>query len=245
MADAIVAIHYKKNGLGVTGLTVTATGHKIARANNEGSAQALSSVAEVGNGFYSVRIADVDFQSYVYLVNWSTGGDVDEPELGSMLWDWADPLTNAVPGGYEQGSAGWALGRIGRGVIATMAPVVQSGDVITYQEATYLAEIGMALEWIDREAAWPDLSEAEIAAIIEGGPTFTGEAITPSGIGKTIRLELSAEDSQAVGVGRPRFQIWANWPATEESPEYAVLLVEGKWISRAKTAPALTPEPSE
>lgn len=150
----------------------------------------------------------------------------------------ADPLLNEVPGSYASGTAGAALGRIGRGTISTTAPTAQNGDVTTYQGAVYLAARGTALEWTDREAAWPDLTDAVIVIYIEGGPELTGEVVTATGAGKKVRQELTAADSEAIPIGNPRFQVWAEWEEDDPDPEFYFPLVEGKWNSKAKCTPA-------
>lgn len=150
-----------------------------------------------------------------------------------------DPLANEVPGDYASGSAGAALGRIGRGIISVVSPVAENGDVDTWQDGEYKAEYGTALEWTDEEAQWPTLTDAEITVILHGEAEFDGSVITATGAGKKVRLELESADSLGIDVGQYRFQVWAEWDAVEGPP--AVLahkhcLVEGNWMSHKRYA---------
>jgi hypothetical protein len=67
-----------------------------------------------------------------------------------------DPLTNEVPGSYAQGTAGFALGRIGRGRIDVMAPLATSGLLTLVRGDDYSLVDGRAIEFTS--STWPDLT---------------------------------------------------------------------------------------
>jgi hypothetical protein len=145
---------------------------------------------------------------------------------GAGLTGLADPLDNAVPGDYAAGTGGYALGRLGRGELSVTSPVLANGDVETYQGATYNNTYGTALEWTDDDNAWPTLTDAVILVLVNGN-SFSGSVVTPTGDGKTVRLELTATHSAAIDEGGHDFQVWAEW----SSPAHKHPLVVGTWTS--------------
>jgi hypothetical protein len=127
--------------------------------------------------------------------------------LGAML----DPLDNVVPGDYEQGTAGYALGRIGTNVISVVSPITSGGTVTIVQGDDYYAEDGRAIEWVETAdtTAWPnDLTGATITF---GAGEFTkaGSVVTPTGSSKKVRVELSAEDTASLVQGKYDYQVQA------------------------------------
>jgi len=69
----------------------------------------------------------------------------------------ADPLLNPVPGAYAQGTAGYALGRIGRAAIQVTSPVSTSGIIELTRGDDYAVADGRGL--LFTSSSWPDLTE--------------------------------------------------------------------------------------
>ena len=143
----------------------------------------------------------------------------------------ADPLTNTVPGSYTSGTAGYALGRIGSGQITTTSIVAQSGNVTTVAGDDYNATDGRAIDWTDANASWPDLTGASILVTVKSGSTTlmakAGSVVTPTGAGKQVRVQPTAADTRAIGVGTYDFDVQATL-----SSGRVVTLLTGKWTNQ-------------
>jgi len=148
----------------------------------------------------------------------------------------ADPLLNQVPGAYASGTAGAALGKIGVGRITTVSPVAQGGEIELVRGDDYLEEDGRALEWIDENAAWPDLTEAVISLGISGSE-FAGEVITGTGANKKVRAEPDAAYTSALAKGIRWYQVQAILATGS-----VVTLVHGRAIIREDLAPSVPAE---
>jgi len=110
-------------------------------------------------------------------------------------------LSDQVPGTYESGTAGQALGRITGAQITTVAPVTQKGVVSLVAGDDYLAADGRALEWTDAGNTWPDLTGAAVAfQVADGELVAPGSVVTPSGPGKKVRVELTAAQTAVLKV---------------------------------------------
>lgn len=108
----------------------------------------------------------------------------------------SNPLLDQVPGAYASGTAGAALGRIGSGQIATVAPVGQGGIVTLIPGDDYKTADGRALEWTDTNAGWPDLNGT--IAFVCGAVSAAGSIITATGAGKKVRVQLTAAETTAL-----------------------------------------------
>ena len=144
----------------------------------------------------------------------------------------ADPLTNTVPGSYASGTAGAALGRIGSGQITTTSIVAQSGNVTTVAGDDYHATDSRAIDWTDSSANWPDLTGASILVTVKSGSTTlmakTCSVVTPTGAGKQVRVQPTAADTRAIGVGTYDFDVQATL-----SSGRIVTLLRGQWTNQA------------
>ena len=118
-----------------------------------------------------------------------------------------DPLLNSVPGSYTQGTAGFALGRVGRGTISTVSPTSASGDVTIDMGYDYDADDGLALEWTDDDGTWVDLTGCEavliIAGLLEADCTILNAGTSAQG----IRCELTAAQTGTLKPGRRAFVV--------------------------------------
>lgn len=127
----------------------------------------------------------------------------------------SDPLDSEVPGDYAQGTAGFALGRIGSGQITTTSPVSQSGDVEVVKGDAYTVALGRALSWTDVSAGWPDLSEA-VSILLEsddGRLSVEGE-VTSSTTPQSVRVELSGDNTAVFTAGDYDFRVVATFAGT-------------------------------
>ena len=143
----------------------------------------------------------------------------------------ADPLTNTVPGSYASGTAGAALGRIGSGQITTTSIVAQSGNVTTVAGDDYNATDGRAIDWTDSSASWPDLTGASILVTVKSGSTTlmakAGSVVTPTGASKQVRVQPTAADTRAIGVGTYDFDVQATLASGR-----IVTLLTGYWTNQ-------------
>jgi hypothetical protein len=81
----------------------------------------------------------------------------------------ADPLLNLVPGSYAQGTAGFALGRIGRARVDVTSPVTGAGVITLVRGDDYAVEEGRALEVVS--SSWPDLTAvSEVRLTVRKNP---------------------------------------------------------------------------
>lgn len=143
----------------------------------------------------------------------------------------ADVMSETVPGSFAQGSAGWALGRIGTATITVTSPVATDGDVEIYEGDDYNNTDGRALDWTDSGGTWPDLTSATIAVVIDGIEEFAGSVVTPTGDSKKVRLELSATETAALNPKAASYQVIA----TLSSARVATL-AEGTWVTKKRFA---------
>lgn len=101
-----------------------------------------------------------------------------------------DPLLNEVPGTYDPGTAGYALGRVGAlgtGVTVVSGPVVSEGGLIKLvQGDSYYASEGRALTWTS--ASWPSLVGATVKLFIRTSLQYDCAVA-----GQVVSLELSDE----------------------------------------------------
>ena len=161
--------------------------------------------------------------------NYNGSGTIGEKinDAGSA----ADPLTNQTSG-YASGTAGAALGRIGSGQITTTSIVAQSGNVTTVAGDDYNATDGRAIDWTDSSVSWPDLTGASILVTVKSGSTTlmakAGSVVTPTGASKQVRVQPTAADTRAIGVGTYDFDVQATL-----SSGRIVTLLRGQWTNQA------------
>jgi hypothetical protein len=132
-----------------------------------------------------------------------------------------DPLGNAVPGSYASGTAGRVLGSLGvisAAQVVTVSPVSADGSSVTIVRGDdYLAADARALDWTDAGNHWPDLTGATIAFTARRSPsvlTKAGSVVTPSGSSKSVRVELTAAETAALGTGPWNFDVQATLATT-------------------------------
>jgi hypothetical protein len=142
-----------------------------------------------------------------------------------------DPLLNSVPGTYNAGTAGAALGRIGSGQISTTSIVAQNGDVETYRGDSYANADARRIDWTDTSANWPTLTAATILVVIGGDVSFAGSVIVATGAGKKVGLELTSAQSATIPQGKLDFVVIATLASGNQ-----VTLLEGTWTSKRRLA---------
>src|SRR5579883_580281 len=162
--------------------------------------------------------------NYTVLVYRQAGGSPATTDTlvasGSITWGGAgaapgDPLQSPVPGAYAQGTAGWALGRIGTGQIVTTSPVAQNGAVTLVAGMDYLAADGRALAFTDATNAWPNLTGAavtlQVYSAFDGAVQYSkaGTLVSVGGPNQQIRFEPTAADTASFGRGAYHFLVYA------------------------------------
>lgn len=114
--------------------------------------------------------------------------------IGGPLGSAADPLTNAVPGSYEPGTAGARLGLIGAGLVRAVSPVREDGERITLDIGdSYTGS--RALTWTDDDGTWPNLTDYTAALIIHGQAEIAGTISGAGTANQQITVELSTTDT--------------------------------------------------
>lgn len=136
----------------------------------------------------------------------------------------SDPLLNQVPGSYESGTAGAALGRIGVGTIEVVAPLTPGGDLYLIRGDSYLADDGRAIEFLDNDDAWPDLTGAT-ATFYGQSLEVEMEIVTASGTGKKIRLELTGEQTARLTAKKSEYAV-----RVVDADEHLFTLAQGRLI---------------
>lgn len=132
-----------------------------------------------------------------------------------------DPLNIEVPGDYPRGTAGWALGRIGRKEILVTAPVVRGSSIEIIRGDSYLHARERSLEWLDVNGTWPAFDDAE--QIVFKTEDLTKEVEVVSA--ELLRLELTSEETAALEVRGHRYDIEVQYAA--EPGEEDVTIVQG------------------
>lgn len=126
-----------------------------------------------------------------------------------------DPLASQVPGTYAVNSAGWAIGRmitqaiintyIGKAVIGSKVEIVR-GDA-------YMNVDGRALDFIDYNNIWPDLTGASITFTAKytnprGGTapfSRSGTVLTATGNSKRVMVELPSSVTSGLKPGTENY----------------------------------------
>jgi hypothetical protein len=161
-------------------------------------------------------------------LTFTTTNKVDATVSGGGSGD--DPLTNPVPGDYQDGTAGAALGKIGNGQITTVGPVAVGGEVRLKVGCDNSALDGQSLNWTDTNAqtAWPTLTGATIIfAIGDGALVVTGSVITGTGSPKAVRAEPTAAQTATLTPGKYDYDVVAVLASGRTVP-----LAEGRCIVR-------------
>lgn len=130
---------------------------------------------------------------------WQDAAGVTPPTAAAI----ADAvLDEALSGHATAGTAGAALGRIGTGVISTVSPVSQGGDITLTRGDSYYNADGRALSWTGESAdVWPDLTGATITLNIgDGTLAATGSVVTPTGT-QVVRCELTSAQTTTLTTG--------------------------------------------
>lgn len=123
----------------------------------------------------------------------------EEIELIDDLSSASDPLLNPVPGDYESGTAGFALGRIGNATIEVNNPVVDQGRITIVQGDDYFAADGRAIDLTQEDGStWPDLTDAVLTFTARFKDTILTKAATctnPGEANQVIRVELTSDET--------------------------------------------------
>lgn len=220
---------FVESKLGKTGLTVTVDVYR-----NDVIIVTGAGAVEVAGGAYKYALASASVTvEGAYLAVFKTAtATVDQREIPD-LWvvsNW--PLDGAVPGSFATGSAGWALGRVGRANIAIVSPVAIDGSILTLvRNDDYRADDGRGV--VFTSDAWPDLTLVEdlrltvrsrSSAGVTGATLFSVEhdddliIAGPSGT-QSVTFDLSGAETLLLtpGTGTARFDVQARFGA---NPQY-------------------------
>jgi hypothetical protein len=133
-------------------------------------------------------------------------------------------VDSEVPGGASGGTVGGQLSRLGAGRVIVVSPVSPDANVTIVQGDDYATADGTALEWVNEEGDWPNLTAATIEVKVGNAAPFTGAVVTPTGPGQKVTLDLDATETGALGVGFDRYWVRATLASTG-----VVTLAKGRW----------------
>lgn len=135
----------------------------------------------------------------------------------------ADPLTNAVPGAYGSGTAGYVLGQINPANVSIVSPVSVDGtEIAIVRGDDYDADDGRALTFTG--ATWPTLTSGAVALRVSlpGGVTAFAGSVTGA---QACRVELTSAQTAAIAAGSYAYDLEATL-----SSGRVVTLVQGSLI---------------
>ena len=179
---------FVKSKEGETGLTVTVDVYR-----NDAIIVTAASAVEVAGGVYKYQLAAGSVNAEgVYVAIFKTADvSVDQQDLPDtwIASNW--PLDGAVPAAYAVGSAGWALGRVGRGNIEVTSPVAEDGGLTLVRHDDYLSDDGRGV--IFTSTGWTDLTLVEDVRLTLRARSSTGA------VGATLFTLLHDDDLIVAG----------------------------------------------
>lgn len=196
--------------------------------------------AEITTGFTIVGGGNYLFHNEAYPDDFEGGvkfiNDADESlkafvalnpgDFGTGAAD--DPLLALVPGSYASGTAGAALGRIGVAIITVTNALAETGDLYLIVGDTYTIDNGRAIEFIDDDASWPDLTDGD-AKFYAQDLEIDAEITTPT----KITVELSATETASLEAKKSQYALKVIFPQADPLPDEVITLFEGRLICKA------------
>jgi hypothetical protein len=192
-----LALGSSQTGLTLTAQLVDTTGANVGSAVTTG-------FVELGVGNYTWTYASFpdDFRG---AIKFSSGATLK-----------AIAAVNPQEAEYTDAKISTRLGTGYAGTITYTGPVATTGDVAIVHGDDYNNTDSRALEWSTTDSAtWPDLTGATITLTVKahaGGTaelTKTGTVVTPTGATKKVRVELTAANTTALGLGSHKFDVQA------------------------------------
>lgn len=127
------------------------------------------------------------------------GGSQIGGVLGSAAGGAADPLLNAVPGAYAQGTAGYILGSINPAQVTITSPVAADGTSITIVRGDdYLLTDNRALTFTG--STWQTLTGGSVTLKVNFAGTVTSYAGTVTGA-QACYVALTDAETAAMPLG--------------------------------------------
>lgn len=123
------------------------------------------------------------------------------------------PLSNLDAAISSRATVAAITAALSPSTITVTSPVAASGNVTVYQGDDQQAVDSRSLDW--SVSNWPDLTGASVALVgqFEANPAVTllatGSVTTPSGSGKTVRVELTHDQTDALRPGTWKIQVVA------------------------------------
>lgn len=119
----------------------------------------------------------------------------------------ADPLQNQVPGSYAPGSAGAALGLLDSTpiTVTVTSPVADTGDVTVVRGDDYFTADGRSLSWT-LDGTLPSYGGATPRLVV-GGLSVAGTVGNPTGVPRTVTVELTAAQTASLTTGTHRYEL--------------------------------------
>ena len=182
------------SGAGATGLAVTATARLAGSATT-----AVVTVTERGSGEYDASFVP----SAIGIWSFVAATTIDGEAAG-----WVESVQAVTAAQFDPAA------QLAAGTVTVLSPVdALTGDATVYQGDDQQAADSRSLDW--SESSWPDLTGASITltAHHERDPrltaTATGSVVTPTGEDKTVRVELTSAETDALTPGPYAFRVKA------------------------------------
>ena len=112
--------------------------------------------------------------------------------------------------------------------VTVTSPVATNSNVTIIRGDSYdiTDAAGREIAWTDSGNTWPTLTAATIAVFIDGEPaSYAGTVVVATGVGKKVRLTLTAAQTAAMTIAGPHaYDVQATLSNT-----HIITLVQGNW----------------
>ena len=139
---------------------------------------------------------------------------VSPEQITDAVASGADPLANAVPGDYADGTAGAAMGRLASASVQTVGPLSPDGQTIRIVRGdSYLATDGRALTFTKAAgASWPSNISGWTPSLVitrQGSTALSvsGTVAQATGASQAVRFELTAAQTSTLFAGSSTFRV--------------------------------------
>ena len=205
-----------ENQIGKTGLTVTVDVRNVSTGSLVVNNQ---SATEIGSGFYKYTYSATsgDYVAVfktatttvdlMHFPDWAVQRIVQNPTVDEIIAGIPDPLTNTVPGSYQSGTAGRALGMLGTTyIVDVVQPVLTTGEILLRTGDSYYAVDGRSFDF--SSTSWPDLTGATDVKFKCKSVSINASVIASGTGSQTVRVEFTKANVDTIKAsGATRYEI--------------------------------------
>jgi hypothetical protein len=211
-------------GASQTGLTLKA--QLVGPTGVNVGSEITGAVTEIGGGNYLAHltaIPDGHRGAVLFYTGTLPSGLKAVAAINPQEAEFSDVKTSSISGG----GGGDALQRTQ--AIRVSDQQENSDDIYIVIGDSYTTDNGRAVHFLDVKGLWPDLNEGELEFLIQG-TSIEADAVTATGTGKEVKVELSSEDTAALVVGKSRYQLRH---VLDGTPDEVETLATGRLIVKA------------